>query len=148
MMSSNSIRNLRPGFNLSTANRNIGLSRNNTNINKNSLEDYGSTGRFQSRYSLIRRNPNQNNVLLRRSGVSNEVHTARIRSNEYKNRSQQINKESNGNQRNNYNISRSNNSGRSYSRSYNSGSRPSFNSGSGRSSSGRGSSSSSARRRN
>ena len=149
MMSSNSIRNLRPGLNLSTANRNLGLLRNNTNINKNSLEDYGSTGRLQSRYSLIRRNPNQNNVLLRRSGRSNEVQTARIRSNEYKNRSQQINKESNGNQRNNYNISsRSNNSGRSYSRSYNSGSRPSFNSGSGRSSSGRGSSSSSAGRRN
>ena len=68
MMSSNSIRNLRPGLNLSTANRNLGLLRNNTNINKNSLEDYGSTGRLQTRYSLIRRNPNQNNVLLRRSG--------------------------------------------------------------------------------
>ena len=147
-MGSNSIRNLRPGLNLSTANRNLGLLINNTNINKNSLENYGSSGRLQTRYRLTRRNPNQNNILLRRSGRRNEDQTARIRSNEYKNRSQQINKQSNGNQRNNFNISsRSNNSGRSYNRSYDSGSRPSFNSGSGRSS-GRRSSSSSAGRRN
>ena len=148
MRSSNSIRNQRPGLNLSTVNRNLGLLRNNTNINKNSLENYGSTGRLQTQYRLANRNPNQNNVVQRRNGRSNEIESSGIRSNEYRNRSQQIIKQSNGNQRSNYNFSRSNNSGRSYNRSSNSGVRPSYNSGSGRSSSARGSSSSGAGRRN
>lgn len=140
MRSPNSIRNLRPGLDLSTANRNSGLLRNNTNINKNSLENYTSTGRLQTQFRLANRNPNRNNVVIRRGVRSNEVLVPKIRSNEYKNRTQ-INKQSSGNQRSNYNSSRSNNSGRNYYRSSN-------NSGSGRSLSGRRSSSSSAGRRN
>ena len=146
--SSSSVRNLRPGLNLSTANKNLGILRENANINKNSLENYGSRGRLQTQSRLANRNPKQNNLTLRRGEKSNEAQVPRIRSNEYKNRAEQIIKQSSKNQRNNYNFSRSNNSGRNYNRSSNSGVRPSFNSGSSRSSSGRGGSSSSAGRRN
>ena len=154
---SNSIRNVRPGINVISRSRNLGLTQGNTNITKTPEEISRSSGRIQTQYRLVERNPNRTSSIVQRRPSSLVFQSSRSDYSRQINRLRESNrgqynrtlKSSSSNNRSQSNYTRGSNTisnSRSFSRSNNSGSRSSYSSGNSRSSSGRSSSSSGGRR--
>tara|TARA_A100001011_G_scaffold400396_1_gene514638 strand:- start:4707 stop:6071 length:1365 start_codon:yes stop_codon:yes gene_type:complete len=136
-----SVRNLRPGISLNSTNRTIRRNYNNTNLRKSPQGLYTNSGRTQTQYRLVGRNPNRSNtltqgrtsrqVISRPNNSRNPRSTSRIVRQTSRNQGKNTTKYNYSRSQRNNNYNRSNSS-----YSINRSSVPSYNSG-GRSSSGR-----------